>query len=105
MDSGVFNAASYHAQTVDQAIRVSEKFIADMGCEGPDLGPVLTCLQDKNDTEILLASASPEYPETFWMPVPDHSFKADPFFPDEPSNLLTKVPPEIDVLIGTTQDE
>ena len=105
MDSGVFNAASYHAQTVDQAIRVSEKFIADMGCEGPDLGPVLTCLQDKNDTEILLATASPEYPETFWMPLPDYSFKADPLLPDHPLNLLQSVSPDIEVMIGTTKDE
>ena len=46
-----------------------------------------------------------ETPEIFWMPVPDYSFKADPLFPEEPSSLLTAVPPEIDVMIGTTKDE
>ena len=100
MDSGVFQSVSYHPQKVEDAARISEKFLKDTGCHG--YGPDF-CLQGKTADEILAASA--EYPETFWMPVPDHSFKADPFFPDEPSNLLTNVPPEIDVLIGTTQDE
>ena len=102
MDSGVFNAASYHAQTVEQAVRVSEKVIKDMDCEGPEF---LTCLQGKNDTEILEITGGSDYIETFWMPVPDYSYKAEPFLPDHPLNLLQTVGPDIQVMIGTTKDE
>ena len=102
MDSGVFNAASYHTQTVEQAVRVSEKLIKDMDCEGPDF---LACLQGKSDTEILETSGGSDYIETFWMPVPDFSYKADPFLPDHPLNLLQTVGPDIQVMIGTTKDE
>jgi len=102
MDSGVFNAASYHVQTVDQAVRVSEKFIMDLDCEGPEF---LACLQSKNDTEILLATTGSDYPETSWMPLPDYGFKADPFLPDHPLNLLQTVSQDIEVMIGTTKDE
>ena len=100
MDSGVFNAASYHAQTVDQASRVSEKFIKDMECEGENF---MTCLQSKNATDILMKTIT--YTETWWMPVPDYSYKRGPFFPDDPLNLLSTVSPEIEVMIGTTRDE
>ena len=100
MDSGVFNAASYHVQTVDQAVRVSEKFIADLDCEGPE---VLACLQSKNDTEILLATHVLDV--RYWMPLPDYGFKADPFLPDHPLNLLQTVSQDIEVMIGTTKDE
>ena len=102
MDSGVFNAASYHTQTVEQAARVSEKLIKDMDCEGPDF---LVCLQGKSDTEILEISGGSGYIETFWMPVPDFSYKAEPFLPDHPLNLLQTVGPDIQVMIGTTKDE
>ena len=100
MDSGVFNAASYHAQTVDQAVRVSEKFIKDLECEGEEF---LTCLQGKDATEIM--TITKEYTETWWMPVPDYSYKAGPFFPDDPVSLLASVTPEVEVMIGTTKDE
>jgi len=102
MDSGVFNAASYHTQTVEQAARVSEKLIKDMDCEGPDF---LVCLQGKSDTEILEISGGSGYIETFWMPVPDFSYKAEPFLPDHPLNLLQTVGPDTQVMIGTTKDE
>ena len=102
MDSGVFNAASYHAQTVEQAVRVSEMVIKDLNCEGPDF---LSCLQSKNDTEILEITGGSDYIETFWMPVPDYSYKADPFLPDHPLSLLQTVGPDIQVMIGTTKDE
>ena len=100
MDSGVFNAASYHTQTVDQAARVSEMFIRDMECEPEDF---LACLQSKDGTEVLMTTQN--YTETFWMPLPDFSFKADPFLPDHPLNLLQSVSPDIQVMIGTTKDE
>ena len=100
MDSGVFNAASYHAQTVDQAVRVSEKFIKDLQCEGVEF---LSCLQGKDATEIM--TITKEYTETWWMPVPDYSYKAGPFFPDDPVSLLASVTPEVEVMIGTTKDE
>ena len=83
-------------------VRVSEKFIEDLDCEGPEF---LACLQSKNDTEILLATTGSDYPETSWMPLPDYGFKADPFLPDHPLNLLQTVSQDIEVMIGTTKDE
>ena len=100
MDSGVFHGIGYHHQTVKDAARISEKFLKDTGCDG--FGPDF-CLQGKTAEEIMEVFS--ETPEIFWMPVPDYSFKADPLFPEEPSSLLTAVPPEIDVMIGTTKDE
>merc|ERR1712066_8661 len=100
MNSGVFNAASYHAQSLDQATKVSQKFISDMECSGEDW---LDCLQSKDVTDIL--QTTKDYLETFWMPVPDFSYKAEPFFPDSPLNLLQTVTPDIQVMIGTTKDE
>ena len=39
------------------------------------------------------------------MPVPDYSFKVEPFLPDNPLSLLKTVTPETEVMIGTTKDE
>ena len=100
MDSGVFNAASYHTQTVEAASRISEKFIKDMECEGEEF---LVCLQAKTDTEVL--EMTKNYTETFWMPVPDYSYMAEPFLPDHPLALLQTVGPDVQVMIGTTKDE
>ena len=100
MDSGVFHSPSYHHQTVKDAARISQTYLWEVGCNG--FGPAF-CLQGKEAEEIM--EAYRHTPESWWMPVPDHSFKSDPLFPEDPSSLLSAVPPEIDVLIGTTEDE
>ena len=74
--------------------------ISDMECSDDNW---LECLQSKDFTDILQPTKN--YLETFWMPVPDFSYKADPFFPDDPLNLLKTVTPDIEVMIGTTKDE
>ena len=85
---------------MEDAYRISEKFLKETVCD--DFGAVF-CLQDLNSTEIMLAVA--DYPETFWLPVPDYSFSGDPLFPGEPENLLSEVSPDVEVMIGTTKDE
>ena len=45
LDSGVFSAVSYHPQAVEDAYRISEKFLKETGCDG--YGAVF-CLQGLN---------------------------------------------------------